>query len=504
VFPASDSARILRAMLGVVSVACLALAGWLAWHHPLAPVLAAMLLLLWSAASFLWPAAWLFVVPALLPVIDLTQWTGLLTIEEFDILVLGAAAGTYASMAWHGTAFGADEASAPFDASPSSGSASRIGNAKAARLSTVYATLIGLFALSTLAAVYRGISAAGTTDFAWADGYYDAFNSLRVAKAYLLAVLMLAPLLAALRRYRDIATGALAGGLTAGLFFTSIAILIERLAFPGLLNFSSDYRVTALFWEMHVGGAALDGFLALSLPFTIMAILSARSPARWLLAGGLILLAVYACLVTFSRGVYLAVPVSLMLLAILVARRVESWSLEHAARMLGKVCLAALFMSAMSYLTFRYGGYRALLEVLAVFAISLPLGGAGRDLPMSGWAPALGAGVLLGAASGVLAWLIPKGAYAVFALAFVCTALAVLRLRRASNTSAAIVARAAYFWLNITAAGVALNWGGFRALQDTATVLAVLMVLTISSARVRSMPWPRDLRTKPLSSASRH
>ncbi len=217
-------------------------------------------------------------------------------------------------------------------------------------------------------------------------------------KAYLLAVLMLAPLLAALRRYRDHATGALAGGLTAGLFFTSIAILIERLAFPGLLNFSSDYRVTALFWEMHVGGAALDGFLALSLPFTIMAILSARSPARWLLAGGLILLAVYACLVTFSRGVYLSVPVSLMLLAILLARRGESWSLEHAARMLGKVCLAALFMSAMSYLTFRYGGYRALLAVLAVFAISLPLGGAGRDLPMSGWAPALGAGVLVGAA----------------------------------------------------------------------------------------------------------
>lgn len=26
------------------------------------------------------------------------------------------------------------------------------------------------------------------------------------------------------------------------------------------LNFSSNYRSTALFWEMHVGGAALDGF----------------------------------------------------------------------------------------------------------------------------------------------------------------------------------------------------------------------------------------------------
>jgi hypothetical protein len=35
---------------------------------------------------------------------------------------------------------------------------------------------------------------------------------------------------------------------------------------PGLTNFASDYRTSALFWEMHVGGAALDAWLMLSFP----------------------------------------------------------------------------------------------------------------------------------------------------------------------------------------------------------------------------------------------
>jgi hypothetical protein len=61
----------------------------LAWRHPLAPALTALLLVLWSIAVFLRPTAWLFLVPALLPVIDLAQWTGWLIFEEFDILLLG-------------------------------------------------------------------------------------------------------------------------------------------------------------------------------------------------------------------------------------------------------------------------------------------------------------------------------------------------------------------------------------------------------------------------------
>ena len=60
---------------------------------------------------------------------------------------------------------------------------------------------------------------------------------------------------------------------TVGLLGVALATLWERLAFTGLLNLSTDYRTTALFWEMHVGGAALDGFLALTVPFALREVL---------------------------------------------------------------------------------------------------------------------------------------------------------------------------------------------------------------------------------------
>ena len=63
-----------------------------------------------------------------------------------------------------------------------------------------------------------------------------------------------------------------------GLGGAALSVLWERLAFTDLLNFSSDYRVTGLFWEMHIGGAALDGFLALTVPFVARDLV--RAP-RW-------------------------------------------------------------------------------------------------------------------------------------------------------------------------------------------------------------------------------
>jgi len=440
-------------------------------------VLAAIVL--WSAAVFLRPVAWLFVVPALLPIVDLAQWTGWLVVEEFDILVLGAAAGAYAAIAWRGAAH--------------TGAAPEL---QAARLSGVSALLIGLFGVSTLVAMYRGISGAGTLDLGWFDGYYDTANSLRIAKSGLLALVMLPPLLAGMRQYGMRALHALAAGLTAGLCLASLAVLWERVAFPGLLNFSSDYRVTGMFWEMHVGGAALDGFLALTLPFAIMEILSSPSRNRWILAGGTLLLAGYACLVTFSRGVYLAVPVSLVLLALLLARRGPSWSLQIAARTFGKGCLLAMAMAALSYLSFRFGGYRALLAALGVLAITLRLGASVLTMPVAGWIAALGAGVLAAAAGSVLAAAVPKGVYVVFALAFAASAVSVLHLQRSGSLPAAIFAFGAYVWLNVAAAGVALGWGGVSAFQDTAIILSILMALTIWKSRASAFPWPRDLRTQ--------
>lgn len=119
----------------------------------------------------------------------------------------------------------------------------------------------------------------------------------------------------------DTAVRRLASGMLVGLTVVTLAVVWERLAYTGLWDFSTRYRTTALFWEMHVGGAAIDVYLALATPFVAWALWTTRSPLRWLAAAALALLTGYACLTTFSRGVYGAVGGSLMLLALLLRRK---------------------------------------------------------------------------------------------------------------------------------------------------------------------------------------
>ncbi len=69
-----------------------------------------------------------------------------------------------------------------------------------------------------------------------------------------------------------------------------------------------------------VGGAALDGLLALTVPFALREWMLARTPFRWGLASAVAALGAYACLTTFSRGVYLAVPVGVLVWAVLSAK----------------------------------------------------------------------------------------------------------------------------------------------------------------------------------------
>src|SRR5690606_28957769 len=75
---------------------------WLALHHPLSAAAAAVSTVAWTAAACRFPRLWLFVLPACLPAMNLSPWTGWLMAEEFDLAVLGAVAGGYARIAWRG------------------------------------------------------------------------------------------------------------------------------------------------------------------------------------------------------------------------------------------------------------------------------------------------------------------------------------------------------------------------------------------------------------------
>jgi hypothetical protein len=287
-----------------IGIPLLAAALFAAARWPIAPAAALTL----TAAGFalaLWrPALALATALALLPVLALAPWSGWLVLEEVDLLLAGlAAAGLLRGCL----------PQPPVD----DGDGGRRWLPPRRSLLTAG----GLYALSWAAAVAVGWLAAGDAPWHPTQGYLEPLNTLRQAKAFGWTLLLL-PLLIALRRQSPRAFGAsVASGMLGGLLLCSTAALWERIAFPGLLDFSSDYRTSALFWEMHVGGAALDGYLVMAMPFAVHAVLRATTPARLVVAGIATAIGGYACLTTFSRGVYLAVPIGLGLMLLIARRR---------------------------------------------------------------------------------------------------------------------------------------------------------------------------------------
>lgn len=476
--------RPVRSLLPLAAAAsCGALGAILCWNYPIAPVAMLVAFAAWSVAVFWRPWLWLVVVPAIVPLIGFASWTGWLTFEELDILALGTAAGAYARGAFGAVAL--------------AGSAAADGrDGQGGRLSIAPLGVAVLYLILAIVSVYRGIVDAGGLSWGWFQGYYEALNSLRVAKP-LLVVAMLAPLMLSGMRSNRRANELMAGGLTGGAAVVSILVLWERAAFPGVLNFSTDYRATALFWEMHVGGAALDGFLMLTAPFALWFLLQAKTPWKMALATAVVAAVAYASLATFSRGVYLALPISfLFLFALLYAQRKSKApvKLSDVAMLVGLPAASAV----VSYLAFRAGGYRTLGAVLCTFAVSILLAPTARKSRPWHWVYAIGAGVAMGAAGVVVASALPKGAYVVFAVALALCAAILLRQSRDAGSGLVTVSLATYVWLLIAAADVAFHWGGAAALEDSLAALAFLTALFAFSARASRPIWPEDFRARML------
>lgn len=463
---------------GLLALTALAAGMVIAGHHPLAPMLAMAGCGFAAALCLLLPNAWLVLLPALLPVVDLAPWTGWLSFEEFDILVLGAAAGAWLRRAWLPR--------------PEHGS----------RTSLTLLGLTGLFLLALSVAFYRGVQDAGGFQFGWFEGYDSSMNSLRLAKSFLLATLF-APLMGdTLSRQNLRSSALLSWGMALGLATASLAAIWERLAFPGLLNFSADYRTTALFWEMHVGGAALDGFLALTLPFAVLLVLRTQGMVRILLAALILAMGTYASLTTFSRGLYLAEVVSLAVLALILVIQ-DSSARKNAAgeprSPLVRIIIGVLWSITalvLSYLVFRNGGYRTLIAVLGSLTVLVLTGSIARTASAKAWPMAIGTGLLLIAAILSAGWLVPKGSYGAFGLVFVGALAGIVASWRSAghsdSTNGLILAAA--LSLPVAAAQVANHWGGIAALTDSIVALMFIVALAGWNIRACQPLWPTEPR----------
>ena len=284
---------------GLLAALALGAGAALASHHPVAPWAVLPCFLAWCALVAWRPALWLFVLPAALPALNFAPWTGWTVVEEFDLLWLGVIAGGYARMAFRRLAPGVRAAQVPL----------------AARL---FGAAAWVFAAASMVAFVLGMSAVKGIPLSLFQGYADPLNAWRVFKSVVMAATLWPLLRHEVRFDPSASVRQLGWGMVGGLAVVSLAVLWERLAYTGLWDFSSRYRTTALFWEMHVGGAAIDAYLALATPFVVWALWITRTPLRWAWLAALALLTAYACLTTFSRGVYGAVLGSLLLLVILM------------------------------------------------------------------------------------------------------------------------------------------------------------------------------------------
>lgn len=275
---------------------------WGLAHYPFANVALGAGLAAYAALGLWRPTLMLFLTPPWLALVNLAPWSGSLYLEDYD-LFLATTLGVLLVRGLYAT---------------------RI------RLSLGEWIFLGLLTLSYGISMARGLLPLPEWNPVELSSYYSQWNALRLAKGFFWALLLFPGLVALFRLDQSQARSslvwglALAGGLVGVVamwergFFNVMAKPSDLHALLGaLLDFTTPYRITGLFSEMHTGGEAIDGFIALVWPFAILAAATSRS--RHFIALGMLLLTgtLYAGVTTFSRATYLALLVGTLVGTIL-------------------------------------------------------------------------------------------------------------------------------------------------------------------------------------------
>lgn len=459
--PAGDFffARLIWALLAAVAGA------GLLQYSKIDPLAAETLFLMLGLAvlgHWLSQHAWLLYLPALLPVVDWVPYTGEMNATAADALSLSVAMTGYLRLM-------------AFPVPPP------WALRRASKPSLLSIAVILLLTIAYGVSAARGFLPYTPAGWQFAS-YHNHWNALRIAKGFFLPLLLLPLLVRALREEGAVALERFSLGLFLGLMTVTLVGLYERLAYPGLLNFSSSYHITASFWEMHVGGAALEGWLVLSLPFAVWAILHSDRVPTLILALLSASLAFYVTLVTFSRGLYAACAISALVW--MLTYRPVGWEEKRTHNgSSGPSLWAGLLILVILYwgmrTVFLSGGYRT----LAAFAVLVPAGHlailAGHRSRFGAWSLGLlFFGLLIVPEVGFFL-LLDKGAYWAFALSLAMLFAALTTCRRMPTEWVAGGVLAAWGGLMMAVALIALHWGGLPAFYDCLVVEGVQVLLVL-------------------------
>lgn len=280
VFPVQKKWLLPAGLIGVVIVYQL-------FQYPIQPAMLALCIVGYCYGLIRKPLIGLFVLPALLPLMDFAPWTGRFFFNEFDLMILSTLMVVMLL--------------------PSGKS----GGFPNLRISDMLFT--GLFLLLVGISLTIGLMPLPEIDANSFSNYYSNYNALRIAKGFFWG-LMLSPYLIHFLRERS-GQSYFSAGLISGLAGVALFSILERWVFPGLFDFSTDYRINALFASMHNGGGHIESYLALSMPFVATLFLTDKHLPVARIGGVLLfVLSLYTLLMTFSRGGAIGLSVSCLVL----------------------------------------------------------------------------------------------------------------------------------------------------------------------------------------------
>jgi hypothetical protein len=423
--------------------------------YPLDPYWLGGVLAAYAIVLLMRPHFWLFVIPAVLPLANLVPWSGWLFVEELDFFILVTVAVGYWML---------------------------LPKPPVLKLSVIPALFLLLLTISYGVSTAIGLLPLQPIDANAFSNYMSHYNSLRILKPFVWALLLL-PLLRRSLTPDNVKKLFIPGVLT-GLAAATLVVFWERQAFTGLMDFASDYRVTGSFPEMHVGGAALDAYLALTLPFAMVWMLKGRGAIAHIAGAVLLAAASYAALVTFSRGLYLGYAVSAVVLALVLVFGTGKQS--HL-----KVLPMTLILTGIAVLmtvTFGTGGYRGLFAAGAVFAATFFIGGVKQQVSSKAAAAALT--LVLAGASVALYLAEAKGAYFAFGLSLALFGLGFLLASLGRRRSLGMtLAYAGYFGMLWSDIAVNWHWGGETAAVFGGAVVALSIALVLINRMISRPVW---------------
>jgi hypothetical protein len=246
----------------------------------------------------LFPGIWLLILPVLVVSVDLTTWSGRFLFNELDLIFITTI------------------------------SYQLIARQFPQKLSSHGVILTGLYVLLYLCQSLSAFKGGGAeiAGPAFGNPYYLDGYTYKVAKGVVWGTLLA---LRYVRQYQDnkdlTSQYTMVGASLAGIVLF-IVILWERgtlgIIFQGgsrwelvasMLDFTSSYRTTGIFSDMHTGGEVIDGIILLFIPFTLYGLAHSHQIGMRLLAlTGFTCLA-YVTLVGFTRATYSAVAISCVL-----------------------------------------------------------------------------------------------------------------------------------------------------------------------------------------------